>query len=250
MPLFGTRLKRMKTQCPHCKAIMSVPDSYAVSEVKCEKCKQKFDPYEHKLPQKDNSVIKIKKKTAAFLGILLSIVFLVGLRIIIYDSNKAGRKIATPKHQNEELSAEIYKLKEEKRAKGKQPKNTRHQNQLKRSTNKQEKQKETLEVKEEKPTQKSIHEAILRRELEGFFMDIPEVTWCKFDGNTVYVGFKTYPPDGQAILRGAALHGNAAINFGCHVWAVHADQRNNPPYYGTLSGKWYDEVTARYGRFK
>jgi len=100
------------------------------------------------------------------------------------------------------------------------------------------------------PALKVTHEVILQRELEGFFMDIPEVSWCKFDRNDVYVGFKTYPPDGRAILRGAALHGNAAINFGCHVWAVHANQRNNPPHYGTLSGKWYDEVTARYGKFE
>ena len=97
---------------------------------------------------------------------------------------------------------------------------------------------------------KSIHEVILQRELEGFFMDIPEVIWCKFVGNTIYVGFEPYPHDGRAILRGAALHGNEAINFGCHIWAVHADQKNNPPHYGTFSGKWYDEVTARYGRFE
>ena len=99
-------------------------------------------------------------------------------------------------------------------------------------------------------SRKSTDEAILQRELEGFFMDIPEVVWCKFVGNTIYVGFETYPHDGEAILMGAALYGNKAINFGCHVWAVHADQKNNHPYYGTFSGKWYDEVTARYGRFE
>lgn len=99
-------------------------------------------------------------------------------------------------------------------------------------------------------SRKSTDEIILQRELEGFFMDIPEVVWCKFVGNIVYVGFRTYPHDGEAILKGAALHGNNAINFGCHVWAVHADQKNNPPHYGTFSGKWYDNVTARYGRFE
>lgn len=164
-------------------------------------------------------------------------------------------KAETMRFQNElkRVTAKLEQAKDKiapETAKSKHVKNTRRQNELKRSTTKREKQKRALEVKKEKPTQKSIHEAILHRELEGFFMDIPEVAWCKFDGNTVYVGFKTYPADGEAILRGAALHGNAAINFGCHVWAVHADQINNPPYYGMLSGKWYDEVTARYGRFE
>jgi hypothetical protein len=72
----------------------------------------------------------------------------------------------------------------------------------------------------------------------------------RFEGNSVYVGFDPYPLDGNAILRGAALHGNNAIDFGCHVWAVHADQKSNPPYYGTISGKWYENVTARYGKIE
>ena len=93
-------------------------------------------------------------------------------------------------------------------------------------------------------------EEILRKELEEFFMDITEVKWVKFNDNTIYVGFNSYPLDGNAILRGAALHGNKAIIFGCHVWAVHEDQKNNYPYYGTLNGKWYDEITARYGKIK
>jgi hypothetical protein len=93
-------------------------------------------------------------------------------------------------------------------------------------------------------------ENILRRELKDFFMDIPEVKWVRFKENTVYVGFDPYPIDGVSILRGAALHGNKAINFGCHIWAVHVDQQNNAPYYGTLDGKWYKEVTARYGKFE
>ena len=115
-----------------------------------------------------------------------------------------------------------------------------------------EKQKQKVKRKRRKKkiTKINNNENILRHELEGFFMDIPEVKWVKFNNNSIYVGFSPYPIDGEAILKGAALHGNQVINFSCHVWAVHADQKNNSPYYGTMNGKWYKEVTARYGRIR
>ena len=88
------------------------------------------------------------------------------------------------------------------------------------------------------------NETVLQRRL-AYLTSIPEVDWVKFDDNNVYVGFSSYPTDGNLIIKFAAVNGNEAINFGCHVWAVHANQANNPPYYGTMSGKLYDEATAR-----
>lgn len=93
------------------------------------------------------------------------------------------------------------------------------------------------------------NETVLQRRL-AYLMDIPEVDWMRFEDNSVYIGFNVYPTDGEVIIKFAAVHGNNAINFGCHVWAVHSSQLNNPPYYGTMSDKWYGEATARYGRIR
>ena len=93
------------------------------------------------------------------------------------------------------------------------------------------------------------NEAVLQRSL-AYLMEIPEINWVRFDNNNVYIGFSSYPTDGNLIIKFAAVHGNKAINFGCHVWAVPTNQVSNPPYYGTMSGKWHDEATARYGRIE
>ena len=108
-------------------------------------------------------------------------------------------------------------------------------------------QKQTEKAQE--ITESKRNEEILRKELEGYLLDIPEVKWCRFVDNSIYVGFDPFPEDGEAIITSTAYHGNQAINFGCHVWAVYADQKNNPPYYGTMKGKWYAEQTCRYGQF-
>ena len=75
--------------------------------------------------------------------------------------------------------------------------------------------------------------------------DLPEIKWVEFDDNTVYIGFNPYPNDGESILRGAALKGNKAINFGCHVWAIPAGQTDR-----TSVDRYYNEVTARYGKIR
>ncbi len=82
------------------------------------------------------------------------------------------------------------------------------------------------------------------KEALSYLNDIPEVSWVEFDNNTVYVGFSELPDDWELIIKMAALNGNKATDFGCHVWATPAKQKNKPVdkrrYYGT--------VTARYGK--
>ena len=88
-------------------------------------------------------------------------------------------------------------------------------------------------------------QSILHREM-AYLEELPEVAWYEVQGNNVYVGFRTLPVDWKTVINGAALHGNKAIDFGCHVWAVHADKRGWRPG----DGPFYGESTARYGRLE
>jgi hypothetical protein len=96
---------------------------------------------------------------------------------------------------------------------------------------------------------KSSREEIIRSDL-SYLMDkkvAPEIEWMDVDGNNVYIGFKKAPRDLSIIIRAAALSCNKAINFGCHVWAVPSNS-NRPWRPG--AGRYYEEVTARYGRIE
>jgi len=77
----------------------------------------------------------------------------------------------------------------------------------------------------------------------SYLKDLPEVGWVRFDGNTVYVGFKKRPADLASIVGAAAFHGNKAYGFGVHVWAVPA---NNPNW--KVGDTYYCEATGRYGK--
>ncbi|HEY8503803.1 MAG TPA: hypothetical protein VIL46_04430, partial [Gemmataceae bacterium] len=90
----------------------------------------------------------------------------------------------------------------------------------------------------------SSNEQKLRAVLGNIPLTVEEAEWVEFDDNIVYVGFRTRPADLDALLRAWAVQGNAAINFGCHVWAVPASNPRSDP----LRGGHYAEVTARYGR--
>ncbi len=83
----------------------------------------------------------------------------------------------------------------------------------------------------------------LRQEL-AYLSEIKEVQWYECEDNNVYVGFEPIPNDWQMIVKGAALRGNEAIDFGCHVWAVPANKYGWRPGDSSFLG----EVTARHGR--
>jgi hypothetical protein len=80
----------------------------------------------------------------------------------------------------------------------------------------------------------------------SYLSEIPEIVWYQVERNNVYIGFSPLPEDWEMIIKGAALRGNQAINFGCHVWAVDANKKGwrpgDSPFYG--------EVTARYGKLQ
>jgi len=80
----------------------------------------------------------------------------------------------------------------------------------------------------------------------SYLKDIPEVSWVKFDDNNVYIGFKTLPGDLGAIVNAAAIHGNRAIDFGVHVWAVPETQKNFRPGLDPS----YCSATARHGKIE
>jgi len=82
----------------------------------------------------------------------------------------------------------------------------------------------------------------------NYLNEINEVQWIEFDRNTVYIGFNPRPSDLSLILRGAALRGNDAIDFGVHVWAIDANRFNRGWRPG--DGPYFEEVTARYGKIQ
>jgi len=94
-------------------------------------------------------------------------------------------------------------------------------------------------------TSKTRDQAALQKRLL-YLSDIPEISWVEFDGNNVYIGFKERPPDLRAIINAAAVHGNRALGFGVHVWAVPESQK------GLYSGfnSYYCTATARYGKIE
>ena len=96
------------------------------------------------------------------------------------------------------------------------------------------------------PSLTSVTQSQVLHEELSYLTDIPEVAWIEIERNNVYVGFKSLPKDWEMIIKGAALRGNEAIDFGCHVWAVDADKKGwrpgDSPFYG--------EFSARYGRLE
>ena len=97
----------------------------------------------------------------------------------------------------------------------------------------------------EPPSTSVTRSEVLRKEL-SYLSDIPEVAWIEIEENSVYVGFNSLPKDWEMIIKGAALRGNNATNFGCHVWAVDANKKGwrpgDSPFYG--------EFTARHGKLE
>ncbi len=86
-------------------------------------------------------------------------------------------------------------------------------------------------------------EAALRKKL-AYLKSIPEVSWVVFDRNNVYLGLESLPSDIKIIVGAAAYHGNRAINFGVHVWAVDSKFRESP------SDRYICFATARYGKVR
>ena len=70
------------------------------------------------------------------------------------------------------------------------------------------------------------------------------MTWFEVYDNNVVIGFRERSADLELIVKGSALRGNKAIDFGCHVWAVPDHLRSYRP---GDPGYWM-EATARYGR--
>ena len=95
------------------------------------------------------------------------------------------------------------------------------------------------------PTQVIPRTQLVRAAL-SYLDEVPEVAWYEVADNDVYVGFAPLPQDWEGVIRGAALRCNRAIDFGCHVWAVAADQKGWRP--GNSS--YYGEATARHGRIE
>ena len=104
----------------------------------------------------------------------------------------------------------------------------------------------TVSVTSAAPSRKLIDQTKLQKELAYLWEIIPEVRWCEIEGNDVFIGFDPLPDDWKAIIAGAALRGNKAINLGCNVWAVRAQHKGWRPG----AGPYYGEITARYGRIE
>jgi len=96
-----------------------------------------------------------------------------------------------------------------------------------------------------KKTLVSKEEKILANRL-AYLHEIPEIDWIEIEDNNVYIGFNSLPEDWRIIVNAAAVHGNKAINFGCHAWAVDARYRGWRPG----DGPFYGEASARYGKLE
>ena len=82
----------------------------------------------------------------------------------------------------------------------------------------------------------------------SYLNKVTEIKWVDIDNNNVYIGFNPLPSDYKILCKAAALHGNNAINFGVHVWAIDASKYQKGWRPG--NGTYYYEVTARYGKIK
>lgn len=102
------------------------------------------------------------------------------------------------------------------------------------------------EAKREKEIQNKIpkesEEASLKKRL-NYLYNIPEISWIKFEHNSVYIGFNSSRSDVTTILRMAAFHGNKAIDFGVHIYAYKCS-------YPTTGGNFFKGATCRYGKVK
>ncbi len=96
-------------------------------------------------------------------------------------------------------------------------------------------------IREAGESQQANREKVLAKTL-SYLSKLEDVAWVTVEDNNVYVGLTRKAPDLELVLRAAALKGNRAINFGCHVWAVPEDAAP-----GDVS-RFYGEATARYGR--
>ena len=79
--------------------------------------------------------------------------------------------------------------------------------------------KKTVDIKKQAESRGSSRERTLKNRL-AYLADIPEIEWFEIESNYVYLGFNKRPDDLYAVVPAAALHGNKAIDFGVHVWAV------------------------------
>lgn len=73
---------------------------------------------------------------------------------------------------------------------------------------------------------------------------VTDVVWYDIERNNVYIGFDPLPADWDMIVRGAALAGNQATDFGFHAWGCRA----TPQGWRPGDGPYHGEHTARYGR--
>ncbi len=93
------------------------------------------------------------------------------------------------------------------------------------------------------PAEAIDHARMLREKL-SYLDNITEIEWVEFEQNSVYIGWKRLPKNFIQINHQAALRGNAAIDFGAHVWSVPAESLRWRPGHGT----YYCETTARQGK--
>jgi len=82
----------------------------------------------------------------------------------------------------------------------------------------------------------------------AYLDDIEEVSWYEVEANSIYIGFEKRPDDIDLIVKGAAINGNKAIDFGVHAWGiVGAGEGWRPSYRGPQAAC---EYTARHGRIE
>ncbi len=93
------------------------------------------------------------------------------------------------------------------------------------------------------PAEAIDHARMLREKL-AYLNELPDIEWVEFEQNSVYIGWKRLPEDFIEINHQAALKGNAAIDFGAHVWSVPAKSTRWRPGHGA----YYCETTARKGK--
>lgn len=94
----------------------------------------------------------------------------------------------------------------------------------------------------------------------SYLDDLGEVSWWRIDKNNIYIGFSERPKievdiiagtkfesdPMDTIVRGAAVKGNKATDFGFHAWGVVSDNRQWRPGDG---GFWVSH-TARHGKIQ
>ena len=90
-------------------------------------------------------------------------------------------------------------------------------------------------------------ETIIQTRIPKSIVEMDEIDWVEYDGNTVYVGFNTWPSDIESMLNAWAIQANQALDRGVHIIAALNVEKGWRP---GQSAERSIQITARGGEIR